>query len=201
MQVPFHPLIAHFPLVIAFILPVLILIFAYMIKISKMTPRGWLVIVGLQLTLVITGYVALESGENEEHLVEKVVAKEFINAHENAAEVFVGSTVIALVISIAAFFLKKEFQIPVQLGVFAASILSCYFGYRAGNLGGELVYKHGAAQAYTGELHLPKETLLPQNKADAQEVEVHENESLKADETDYGDESELPDEDASKQED
>ena len=201
MQVPFHPLIAHFPLAITFILPVLILIFAYMIKISKITPRGWLIIVGLQLTLVVTGYVALESGENEEHHVEKVVAKEFINAHENAAEIFVGSTVIALVISISAFFIKKEFQLPVQLGLFVVSLASCYFAYNVGSLGGELVYKHGAAQAYTGEVHPPAESLLPHSGHGEEATQVEESESLKTDETEYGDESDLPDEDTVKQED
>lgn len=199
MQVPFHPLIAHFPLTLAFILPVLIVIFAFMIKINKMTPRGWLIIVGLQLVTTITGYVALESGEIEEELVQKVVPKEYIHEHENTAEIFVGSTVIALVVSIAAFFLRKELQFYVKLCVALLSLVSCFFGYKTGKLGGELVYKHGAAGVYFDENHTDAGLLPSGGITDPGPEPV--NESLKADETDYGEEVEHVDEDASRQED
>src|SRR6476469_5199266 len=101
-MVPLHPSIVHIPIVLTFLMPVLILSFAWMIKTNKMAPKGWLLIVGLQLAVVISGYVSLETGENEEHTVEKVVSKDYIAAHEEAGEIFVGSAVLALVISIAA---------------------------------------------------------------------------------------------------
>jgi len=104
MQLPFHPLIVHFPLALTFIMPILIIVFAVMIKMNKMQPQMWLIIIGLQVAVVVTGYVALESGENEEDKVEKIVGKKLIHEHEEAAEIFVGSTVLALVLSIAVFF-------------------------------------------------------------------------------------------------
>lgn len=203
MQVPFHPMIAHFPMALTFVLPFLVLIFAYMIKINKMTPRGWLIIVGLQLAVTITGYVSLESGETEEQNVQKVVSKELIHVHEEAAEIFVGSTVIALVISIGAFFLRKELQFPVKLTVALIGFISCYLAYKTGALGGELVYKHGAASAYASGNSGEAEGLLPTPGMNTSEspMPVDENESLKADDNDYGNGDESESDEEIKQED
>ena len=203
MHVPFHPMIVHFPMALTFVLPFLILIFAYMIKINKMTPRGWLIIVGLQLVVTITGYVSLESGETEEHTVSKVVAKDYIHAHEESAEIFVGSTVIALVVSVAAFFIRKELQFPIKLGIAVISLVSCYLAFKTGTLGGELVYKHGAASAYTGHLDAPQESLLPTPGMNTSEspMPTDENESLKSDENDYGNGDEPESDEEVKEED
>lgn len=201
MQVPLHPMIVHFPMAITMILPVLILVFAYMIKMNKMTPKSWLIVVGLQLAVVITGYVALETGETEEHTVEKVVSKKLIHEHEEAAEVFVGSTVLALVLSIAAFFIRKEIQFPIKLTVGVISLISCFLAYRTGMLGGELVYKHGAASAYSVES--PPEGLLPTPGMNTSEspMPVDENESFKPDENDYGNSDEIETTEEDRQED
>ncbi len=203
MQVPLHPLVVHFPLVLAFILPALMLTFTLMIKNNKMAPRVWLVILGLQFVLVGSGYLASKTGENEEDLVEKVVAKSLIHEHEDASEVFIGVTVIALVLSIAAFFVKKEIQFPLKLGVVFVSLIACYLAYRTGHLGGELVYKHGAASAYVNSSEV--QSLLPTPGLNTSESPVpkNSNESLNEDENDYGnsdESSEVSDED-SKQED
>lgn len=190
MQVPVHPLIVHFPIVLTFILPILIVVFAYMIRINKATPKSWLIIIGLQLAVVITGYISLETGETEEHTVEKVVAKSIIHEHEEAAEIFVGSTVLALVLSIGAFFIRKEIGFPVKLGIAALTLVSCYLAYRTGLLGGELVYKHGAASAYTES---SEQGLLPTPGMNTSESAspAEENESLKPDENDYGNADEI----------
>lgn len=199
MQIPFHPLIVHFPIALSFILPVLILAFAFMIKTNKMTQVTWLVIIGLQVATTVTGYIALETGENEEHLVQKVVDKKFIHEHEEAAEIFVGSTVVALVLSVAAFFLRKEIQFFVHIGIAVVSLVSCYLSFSAGKSGGELVYEHGAGSAYVqNTIKSSTERILPGDV-----IESNENESLKSDDNDYGnaDEgTEVEDED-SKQED
>lgn len=157
-----------------------------------MSHQAWLIIIGLQFVTTITGYVAMNAGENEEEAVEKVVDKKFIQEHEEAAEIFVGSTVIVLVISIAAFFLRKEIQLAVYVGICFLSIISSYLGYLAGGLGGELVYKYGAAGAYSNSTSMG---LLPTPGIDTSESSNSEgeNESLKTDENDYGASDELED--------
>ena len=204
MQVPLHPMIVHFPIALTFILPILVIVFAYMIKMNKMTPKGWLIIVGLQLAVVITGYISLETGETEEDTVEKVLSKDLIHDHEEAAEIFVGSTVLALVLSIGVFFIRKEFQLPIKLGIALIGLVSCYLAYRTGHLGGELVYKHGAGSAYQTDEKSPQGILpTPGMNTSESNSPTDENESLKTDENDYGNADEVidsPDED-SKQED
>jgi uncharacterized membrane protein len=184
MPTPFHPLIVHFPLALTFVVPILVVIFAIMIRMNKMNPKSWLIIVGLQMVIVGTGYIALESGETEEDQVEKVVSKSLIHEHEEAAEVFVGSAVVALVLSIAAFFVRKEIGFPLKIVISLIGLVSCYLSYRTGHLGGELVYKHGAASVYVQE---NSQALIP---APGKRVEsilpMEENESLKTDENDYG---------------
>lgn len=185
MQTPLHPLIVHFPIALTFILPFLILVFAYMIKTQKMSHVAWLVIIGLQVATTATGYIALETGENEEHAVEKVLDKKLIQAHEESAETFVGFTVLALVLSVGSYFLRSELQFFAQLVICVVTLVSGYLAYNTGNQGGELVYRHGAAQAYAhNETSLG---LLPTPGMNTSESPLPvENESLKPDDNDYG---------------
>jgi uncharacterized membrane protein len=174
---------------IAFVLPVLVVVFALMIRDNKMAPKAWLIVVGLQLAATVMGYVSLETGETEEHTVAKVVAKRLIHAHEEAAEIFVASLVIGLVLGIAAFFLRRDLQFKLQLAIAGVALISCYLGFETGRLGGELVYRHNAASAY----HLkdtPEAGSVVPRKLPARAGE--ESESTKVDETDY--EPELVDE-------
>jgi uncharacterized membrane protein len=173
-----------------------------MIKVNKMSSPGWLIIIGLQLAIVITGYVALESGENEEDVVEKVVSKKLIHEHEEAAEIFVGSAVISLVLSVAVFFIRKDIGFLIKMGIVFTSLVSCFLAYRTGKFGGELVYKHGAASAYSED---GASRLLPTPGINTSEsaVQGEENESLKPDENEYGysDDAKEASEEDSKQED
>ena len=177
-------MIVHFPLALTFIVPILVVIFAIMIRMNKMNPKSWLIIVGLQMVIVGTGYIALESGETEEDQVEKVVSKNLIHEHEEAAEVFVGSTVVALVLSIAAFFVRKEIGFPLKIVISLIGLVSSYLSYRTGHLGGELVYKHGAASAYV--LENSQALISAPGKRVESILPMEENESLKTDENDYG---------------
>jgi uncharacterized membrane protein len=147
MSIP-HAFTVHFPIALSFIMPVMCIAFAMMIRARKLAPHGWLVIVGLQVFVTIMGYVSLETGEIDEPEVEKILEKKLIQDHEGAAELFVGATVITLMLSIGLFFLPRELQFKMQMGVAALSLVCCFLAYRTGQLGGALVYEHGAAQAF-----------------------------------------------------
>lgn len=199
MQVSLHPSIVHFPLALTFVLPILVLVFAWMIRDNKMSPKAWGIILGLQILVTVSGYIALETGETDEDIVSKVVSKEFISEHEQVAEIFVGTTVIGLVVSIAAFFIRKEFQFLIKMVVLGIGLVSCFFGYRTGLLGGELVYKHGAASVFTSS---EDPGVLPAEASSADSLQVmEENDSLKADDNDYGNSDEPAVDEDLKQED
>ena len=202
MQIPYHAMVVHFPLALAFLMPLLVLGMAFMMKKNKISNEGWLVIVGLQLVMTVSGYVSLQTGESEEEIVQRVVEKKLIHEHEEAAEIFVGSTVVVLALSIAVYFLKAELQLYVQLGIALLGLVSTYFAFDAGRLGGELVYEHGAASAYAQVIASPQEEpegILPTPDENTSESANPVNESLKADENDYGnadEEDEIEDEDS-----
>ncbi len=186
MEVPYHPLVVHFPIALSFILPPLIVVFAYFIKTNRMNPVSWLIIISLQLMIVATGYIAMETGENDEETVERVVPKKLIHEHEEAAEIFVGSGVIVLVLSVAVFFIRKDLGFIIKMIIAFISLISLFLSIKTGKLGGELVYKHGGASAYIEESS--PQGLLPTPGLNTSEspYPVEENESLKADEHDYG---------------
>jgi len=173
-----------------------------MIRSKKMNAASLLVIVFLQLCVVVRGCVAIETGENEEDRVEKIVSKNLIHEHEDASKVFVGSVVVLLAVSIGVYFMREEKQFPVQVALGILAIGCCFLAVRAGELGGDLVYQHGAASAYAEEAkEAPPEGLLPTPGMNTSEspmpVDESENESYKQDDNDYGGQdsiNEYPDE-------
>lgn len=169
-----------------------------------MSPKAWMVVIGLQLTVVITGYVALETGGNEERVVKEVVAKKIIHEHEEDAEIFVGSTVLVLVLSIGVFFVRREIGFPIQIALAAVAMISCYLGGKTGFSGGELVYKHNAASVYILSEDSAINGLLPTPGMNTSEspMPVNENESYKTDDNEYSNSDEVIEVDESfKQED
>ena len=111
--------------------------------------RAWLVAVGLQAVLLASGVVALRTGEAEEDRVERIVSESLIEAHEEAAEVFVwGSGAVLAMMLAAAAFNQKRSGLPIAAVATLGTLVVLGLGYRTGQAGGSLVYEHGAAQAY-----------------------------------------------------
>jgi hypothetical protein len=106
--------------------------------------------VALQATLLISGIVALQSGEAEEERVERVVSEGLIEAHEARAQVFVFASAAVLAAMALALLLKSN-GAAMRTAAFSTlgTLVVFQLGYRTGQAGGELVYEHGAAQAYT----------------------------------------------------
>jgi hypothetical protein len=145
----FHPQVVHVPLALGVLMPLIAggLLLAWWR--SWLPWRAWLVAVGLQLVLVVSGVVALNTGEAEEERVERFVAEQPIEAHEEAAEAFVwgSGAVLALMLTAAALGRKRS-GLPTAAIATLGTLVVFGLGYRTGQAGGSLVYEHGAAQAY-----------------------------------------------------
>ncbi len=191
---PLHPAIVHFPIALTFILPLLILIFAWAIRAGKMSKELWFVLIGLQILVTGSGYLALETGETDEEKVSAVVGKKIIHEHEESAEIFVGTTVIALAASIAVWFLQPGFQNKARFIVALISLLPLFFAWQTGKLGGEIVYKHGGGGAHADF----REVFRPEAATLEPAVET-DNESLKADDNDYSGETIIEDDDEKRE--
>ncbi len=148
-DLPLHPKIVHLPMALAVLMP---LVFGGAL-LSWI--RGWLprqafgVALALQLALVASGFASLRSGEVDEEVAERVVSHELIHEHEEAGEVFFAAGMAVLLAAGAAVALKRE---PLARGLavlaFIGSFVVLGLGVRAGHLGGELAYRHGAASAF-----------------------------------------------------
>jgi hypothetical protein len=147
----FHPKLVHIPMALGVLMPLIAggLLLAWWR--GWLPRRGWFLAVALQAVLLGSGVLALRSGEAEEDRVEGVVGEPLIEAHEEAAEVFVwASGGVLAVMLLAGALASRRAGLPTAAAATLGTLLVLGLGYRTGEAGGSLVYRHGAAQAYTG---------------------------------------------------
>lgn len=144
---PLHPAVVHMPIALALLIPVLALLGALAIRMKLVPRRSWVALVLAQGLLVGSGWLALETGEEQEERVEEVVAERHIEAHEEMAERFQLAAVIALAVAATGLLPGPAGGVGRGAAVLATlAVLAT--GAQVGHSGGELVYRHGAASAY-----------------------------------------------------
>ncbi|MCB9653818.1 MAG: hypothetical protein H6729_06780 [Deltaproteobacteria bacterium] len=146
----FHPKVVHIPIALGVLMPLLAggVLLAWWRQ--WLPARSWVLVVALQGILVGSGIVALQTGEFEEDRVERVVPEQAIEAHEEAAEVFVwasGAVLGLMLLGLAISGSKAGLPTGAVATLGTAVVLG--LGYRTGQAGGDLVYRHDAARAYT----------------------------------------------------
>jgi hypothetical protein len=144
---PLHPALVHLPIALAMLLPVFALAAAVAISRGALPPRFWGTLVALQILLAGSVWVALETGEQQEERVEKVVGHDPIEAHEEAAERLLWLVIGATLVSGTGLLPAGAGRAGRAATVVAGGIvLAAALG--VGHSGGALVYEHGAADAY-----------------------------------------------------
>ena len=145
----FHPKLVHMPIALGVLMPVLATGFVVAWWRGLLPARSWVVVVALQGLLVLSGIAGLQSGEVEEDRVERFVPEQFIDAHEEAAEAFVvASGVVFALMLLSSILGAQRYGLHTALIATAGTLVVLGLGYRTGQAGGNLVYQHGAAQAY-----------------------------------------------------
>ena len=152
-QLIFHPKVVHLPIALAVLMPLIsggVLLGWWRGWFDR---RVWVLVFSLQAALVGSGVLAMNTGEHEEERVEEAVAERYIEAHEEAAEAFVWAAAALLVLMAGPLVLKDgRARQAVSLGAFLGTLVVFGLGFKAGEAGGKLVYKYGAAQVYvTGD--------------------------------------------------
>ena len=148
MPDPLHPAMVHFPIALAMLMPALALLASVAIARHWLEPRAWAGIVLLQAILLASGVVAMETGEDQEERVEHVTGHHLIHEHAEAAETLVWLAGGGLLLS-AGGLLPDEKGRYARWATAALSLAVLGAAAQVGHLGGELVYRHGAASAYT----------------------------------------------------
>lgn len=147
---PLHPAIVHFPIVLAVLLPLALAWGMFLSQKNIATLLAWAPALLIGVLLVASATLAIETGEDQEEIVEEVVSKQFIHEHEEAAERVqrLGIAVVLLMfIGLVPVLPKRAIQIT-RLLTLAGSIALLPLALQTGETGGELVYEHGAAAVY-----------------------------------------------------
>jgi uncharacterized membrane protein len=148
---PTHPLIVHIPLALALLLPLLAAA-TFLAWWRGWIPgrRAWTLVVALQALLTLGTWAALNTGKAEEERVEGIVPEAALEGHEEAAEILLGTAAGVLVLTLIALSLPGERASRLVAGVALFGMLVvAWLAIRTGEAGGQLVYRHGAARAYT----------------------------------------------------
>ena len=145
-DLPLHPVIVHFPIVLGVILPFASILVWWGIKKNIVPQKVWSVVIALVLVYGASALLAVEMGEKDEDKVKKVVAEKIIEEHEEVAEMIPWVAGGLALISFSGYFLKNSHAARLSFVIVSlAAIIPLAY---AGHTGGKLVYQYGAAKAH-----------------------------------------------------
>ena len=144
---PLHPALVHFPLALAGLIPLFVIGAIVAMRRGVAARRAWSLVVALMVLLAASSFLAVKTGEDEEEVVEEVVDEDAIHVHEERGEMFRNLTLLTLVLSVAGLATGKVggFSRGAATGM---SFILAGLAWGVGESGGDLVYEHGAANAY-----------------------------------------------------
>lgn len=148
---PLHPALVHFPIAMGLVIPIVgAALLVATRRDDALVGRALWLPAGLQFLCVVLAFFAQRTGDEDHHLVEDFVDRALIHAHEEAGEVaFISAGVTLLVWFVAAVAKNPGLGRKAGWAAVAVGLVAMGLALRAGKLGGELVYLHGAAQAFT----------------------------------------------------
>jgi len=144
---PLHPAIVHFPIVLAFLLPVAALWALIAIRRGASGRRAWTPVGLLAALLFLSAWVSVKTGQDQEDTAEEIVSERAIHGHEEAAERFLVAS--GVIVGLAALGLARgRAGTAGRIAAAAGSVVALAMVVQTGHTGGQLVYRYGAAQAY-----------------------------------------------------
>lgn len=144
---PLHPAVVHFPIVLAFLLPLFAIGALVAIRKGARPLRAWSLPLVIGAALTLSSWIAVETGEDQDERVERVVAEQPLETHEERAELFLTLSGVLLLVTATGLIggvVGRAGRITATAGAVALVVAAAQVGHS----GGELVYRHGAASAY-----------------------------------------------------
>ena len=145
---PLHPAIVHFPVVLAFLLPVFVGGALWAIGRGANVRRAWAAPLAGAIAVALSAWAAVQTGGSQGERVERVVSERAIESHEEMAEAFLAASAGVAVVALAGLvggMPGRAARALTGVGALALAVLVA----RVGHSGGQLVYRYGAASAYT----------------------------------------------------
>lgn len=145
---PLHPVVVHLPLVLAFLMPLVAASMLIARWRGKAPRRAWWIVTVVAGVLAAGTWAAVQTGEEDEEAVEAVVAEEAIHQHEERGEVLLWMSAAYVALMLVVPIVGTSLQRAAGLAAVAGSLGLAVTAWLVGHSGGELVYRHGAANAY-----------------------------------------------------
>lgn len=147
---PLHPAVVHFPVVLAFLLPLFVAGAFWAIRRGAKVRRAWALPFAAAVALALSAWAAVQTGGAQDERVERVVSEQAIESHEEMAEAFLAASGGVAVLALAGLVGGMAGRAARLLtGVGALALVGLVA--RVGHSGGQLVYRYGAASAYTAQ--------------------------------------------------
>jgi hypothetical protein len=156
--VPLHAAVVHMPMALAVIVPIFAIGALIVIRRGGAPRRTWAVAMAMIVALAASAEASILSGKEDGEKIERVVAEKIVDEHEEAAERFLVMAVGVSVVAAIGFMAGVPGTVARGLAA-AGTVALLVGGYGVGHSGGQLVYKYGAAAAYSTPL--PPGTLVP----------------------------------------
>lgn len=145
---PLHAAVVHMPMALTVLVPIFAIGALIAVQRGARPLRTWGVAAAMFAVLSLSAWASLETGEDQEDTVEVVVPKAALKTHEEAADKFLWLSVGVLGIA-AVGLLGGRIGTGARVLATIGSGVLLVAGYNVGHSGGQLVYQHGAASAYT----------------------------------------------------
>ena len=146
--IPLHPLVVHFPIVLAVLLPISAVVALWAIRKGTTPRRAWAVPLAFSAALALSAWVATQTGEAQEDRVERVVARGALHGHEESAERFLVLSGVLVLVAAGGLARGTVGGAARYVSAVGAVVLVAAAA-QVGHSGGTLVYRDGAASAYT----------------------------------------------------
>lgn len=145
---PLHPLVVHFPIVLVMLLPLFAVGALVLIRRGTAPRKAWALPLVLAGALSLSAWVAVQTGEQQEDRVERIVGDAPMHSHEESAEQFLLFSGMVLLLA-AAGMAPGKLGAALRVTATVGAVALVGAGVQVGKSGGDLVYRHGAASAYT----------------------------------------------------
>ncbi len=175
-DLPLHPIVVHFPIVLGALLPLLAILLWWGIKKFQLPPKVWALVSIVALVYSLSAVTAVQLGEADEEKVEKVVSEKVIEEHEEVWELIPWIAGTLFLVSLGGFTVRYSKQ--AKMAMIGLSLVAVVPLIHAGHTGGELVYEHGASIAHLPPDHkaaIQSGTILELHEKDDHEKGEHED--------------------------
>ncbi|MBK8169057.1 MAG: hypothetical protein IPK60_01780 [Sandaracinaceae bacterium] len=141
----FHAFAVHLPMGLSIFAPLLFGMLAWLVGWRGVDARAWWIAVLVAWVVMGGAFVASSSGEEEREGLRQGIAAAPLDAHESAADRFTLATCALALLTLVAQVMRDQRR---RRLLYVASVILAFAvaaaALRTGQLGGALVYEHGA---------------------------------------------------------